>query len=478
MDPKGILGAYQLIIDMDPIGILGGKKMEQNRKLKKELGLVIATALVAGNIMGSGIFMLPATLASKSGPGATILAWIITGLGSIFLALSFARLSKKIPKTGGPYEYSKLAFGDFMGFMNAWLYWNGSWIGNAAVIIAVSSYAGSLVPAIGNSHILSFLFASVILWIFTIINLLGVKVAGRVQTTITIFEIGLFLFFIIAAALHFKAGNLAPAFPSGKGIETLPVAATATLWAFIGFESSTIAAGEIKNPEKNVARSTIIGISIAVVMYLLINIFAMGAMPQAALAQSSAPIADILAQYFGNGITKVITVGVIISILGTTVGWLLSTARVAYAAGKDGMFPSFFAKVSPKSGTPYASLILGSALVNILLAMNYQKSMVSAFNFVILLATLSYLPVYAFTAAADMMLLVKREKNFNIFAFVKSAFVPLVGFVYACWTIYGSGAETVMYGFLLMLAGIPFYIYMSLKNKERLSTIRAYENVA
>jgi amino acid transporter len=451
--------------------------MEQNTKLKKELGLVIATALVAGNIMGSGIFMLPATLASTSGPGATILAWVITGLGSIFLALSFARLSRKIHKTGGPYEYSKLAFGDFMGFINAWLYWNGSWIGNAAVLIAVTSYAGTLFPAIGSNHLASFLFASIILWIFTLINVIGVKLAGKVQTTITIFEIGLFLFFIISAALHFKIGNLSPAFPSGKGINTLPAAATATLWAFIGFESSSIAAGEIKNPEKNVARSTIIGISIAVVMYMAINIFAMGAMPQSALAKSSAPIAEILSQYFGNGIIRLITVGVVISILGTTIGWLLSTARIAYAAGKDGMFPSFFAKIS-KNGTPNVSLIVSAVLVDILLAMNYQKSLTAAFNFVILLATLSYLPVYAFTAAADMMLIVKREKNFNFLSFVKGAFVPLVGFIYACWTIYGSGAETVMYGFLLMLAGIPFYVYMTFKNKEKINSIRSYENAA
>lgn len=451
--------------------------MEQNTKLKKELGLVIATALVAGNIMGSGIFMLPATLASASGPGATILAWIITGLGSIFLALSFARLSKRITKTGGPYEYSKLAFGDFMGFINAWLYWNGSWIGNAAVLIAVTSYAGALFPTIGSNHLASFLFASIILWIFTLINVIGVKLAGKMQTTITIFEIGLFLFFIISAALHFKIGNLTPAFPSGKGISTLPAAATATLWAFIGFESSSIAAGEIKNPEKNVARSTIIGISIAVVMYMAISIFAMGAIPQSALAKSSAPIAEILSQYFGNGIIKLITVGVVISILGTTIGWLLSTARIAYAAGKDGMFPSFFAKIS-KKGTPKVSLIVSAVLVNILLAMNYQKSLTAAFNFVILLATLSYLPVYAFTAAADMMLIVKREKNFNFLSFVKGAFIPLVGFIYACWTIYGSGAETVMYGFLLMLAGIPFYVYMTFKNKEKINNIRSYENVA
>lgn len=452
--------------------------MEQNTRLKKDIGLVIATALVAGNMMGSGIFMLPATLADKSGPGATMFAWIVTALGSIFLALSFARLGTKVPKTGGPYEYSKLAFGDFMGFMSAWLYWNGSWIGNAAVVIAVSSYAGKLIPAIGNSQLGAFLFASIVLWIFTIINIFGVRKAGKIQTTITFFELGLFLFFIIVAALHFNVSNLLPLFPAEKGLGTMPSAATSTLWAFVGLESASIAAGEIKNPEKNVAKSTIIGIIIVAFMYMAINFFAMGAMPNGALAKSSAPLADILSQYFGSGITNFITIGAVISILGTTVGWLLSTARVAYAAGKDGMFPEFFAKVHPKYNTPYVAIIIGSVLVNALLLLNYNKTTNAAFNFIILLATLSFLPIYAMTSAADMILIVKKEKNFNLWNFIKNSFIPLVGFLYACWTIYGSGAETVMYGFLLMLAGVPFYIYMTLKNKERCDSIRNFDKIA
>lgn len=452
--------------------------MNENTNLKKDIGLLIATALVTGNMMGSGIFMLPATLAQHSGPAATMLAWLITGIGSIFLALSFAKLGSRIPKTGGPYEYSKLAFGDFMGFMNAWLYWNGSWIGNAAVVIAVASYAGALIPVIANNHIIGFLFTSAVLWIFTIVNIFGVKRAGKVQTVITIFELGLFLFFIIVAALHFKIGNITPLTPKGKGLGTMPVAATSTLWAFVGLESATIAAGEIRNPEKNVKRSTILGILIAAIMYMAINFFAMGAMPQEALAKSGAPIADILSQFFGSGAGKFITIAAVVSILGTTVGWLLSTARVAYAAGVDGMFPEAFAKVHPKYKTPHVALIIGSILVNILLFMNYNKSLTSAFSFIILLATLSFLPIYAMTAAAEIVLIVKKEKNFNFFNFVKNSFIPLLGFIYAVWTIYGSGAETVMYGFLMMLAGVPFYIYMTLKNKDRLAALRNFEKVA
>lgn len=446
--------------------------MEQKSNLKKDIGLFIATALVTGNIMGSGIFMLPATLAKTAGPGSTILAWLVTAAGSIFLALSFAKLGSKIPKTGGPYEYSKSAFGDFVGFLSAWLYWNGSWIGNAAVVIAIASYAGMLFPAISSNHVAGFLFTSCVLWIFTIINIVGVRLAGKIQTVITIFEILLFIFFIIAAGIHFDLKNLTPMFPKGKGIETMPVAATSTLWAFVGLESAAITAGEIKNPEKNVKRSTILGIIIAAVMYMAINMAAMGAAPNSVLAKSNAPIADILSKYFGSGVVTFITIGAVISILGTTVGWLLSTARVAYAAGNDNIFPSIFSKVHPKFKTPYAALIIGSVLVNILLFMNYNKSFSSAFSFVALLATLSFLPIYAITAASEIMLISKRGDKFNLFSFIKNSFVPLLGFIYAVWAIYGSGAETVMYGFLLILLGIPFYMYMSLKNKEKITELR------
>ena len=447
--------------------------MEQKKPhLKKDIGLFIATALVTGNIMGSGIFMLPATLAKKSGPGATMLAWVLTAVGSIFLALSFAKLGSKIPKTGGPYEYSKSAFGDFTGFLSAWLYWNGSWIGNAAVIIAIASYAGMLFPILGTSHIAGLLFTSAILWMFTIINIVGVRLAGKIQTTITVFEILLFLFFIVAAGTHFHISNVMPLFPKGKGIGTMPIAATSTLWAFVGLESASITAGEIKNPEKNVKRSTILGIIIATVMYMGINIAAMGAESNIELAQSGAPIADILSKYFGSNVVTFVTIGAVVSILGTTIGWILSTARVAYAAGNDKIFPSVFSKVHPKYKTPYASLIIGSVLVNILLFMNYNKSFTSAFSFVALLATLSFLPVYAMTAASEIMLISKRGEKFNLFTFIKNSIVPLLGFIYAVWAIYGSGAEIVMYGFLLILAGIPFYIYMSLKNKDKINALR------
>ncbi|WP_125154330.1 APC family permease [Clostridium rectalis] len=439
--------------------------MEKETNLKKELGLFVATALVAGNMIGSGVFMLPSTLALKSGPGATMIAWFVTGIGSIFLALSFAKLGSKIPKSGGPYEYSKVAFGDFVGFLNAWLYWTASWIGNAAIITAVASYSGSLIPAIKNSGVIAFLYTSALLWLFTIINILGTKKAGIIQTVLTIFKLLLFLIFIIVAAYHFNSDFITPIFPEGKGVSTIPAAAVSTLWAFTGFESSSVNAEEIKNPKRNVGLSTILGISIAIIAYMLISFFSMGAMSQGDLAQKTSPIVDIMAQYLGKGVIKFLLIGSIISVLGTIIGWILTTARMSYAVARDGIFPGVFKKVHPKYNTPYVSLIINAILTNILLYMNYSESLLSAFNFMILLATLSYLPVYALTSAAEILILTKREKDFTVSKFLKGALIPLLGFIYALWAIYGAGEEAVFYGFLLMLSGVPFYLYMKIKGE-------------
>ena len=430
----------------------------KEKQMKKEITLFMATMLVCGNMIGSGVFMLPATLAEGSGPMATIIAWILTTIGSILLALSFANLGSKFTETGGAYQYTKEAFGEFVGFISAWLYWNGSWIGNAAIIVALVSYSTAIFPSL-NNPLISIIYGSAILWIFTIINIINVKVAGKLQSYITVFKIVFFGIFIVIAFLNFDINNITPLIPEAKGLETIPLAAASTLWAFVGLESATVTGGEITNPEKNIRKSTIYGIVIASIIYLLISIGSMGAMSNSELAASQAPLIEILFNALGSSIGKILAISVVICILGTTIGWLLSTARIAYAAGKDRVFPKVFGELHPKYDTPAKSLIIGSVLVNILLIMNYQKSMVSAFTFITILATLTFLPVYLLSVCAEIMIMFRDEKNITVYKFIKKAFIPLLAFIYALWAIYGSGAETVMWGFILMLLGIPFYIY-------------------
>ena len=437
----------------------------ENRNLKKEISLFMATMLVCGNMIGSGVFMLPSTLAQVSGPLPTLIAWILTTAGSILIAISFANLGSKYPSTGGAYQYTKTAFGEFTGFLSAWLYWNGSWIGNAAIVVALASYMSSIIPAL-NSPIISILFTSGVLWAITLINIFGVKKAGKLQSFATVFKIGFFAVFIIVAFVNFDVSNLMPLIPVDKGLSTIPIAATSTLWAFVGLESATVTAGEMKDPERNVKKSTIYGMIIASVIYILISLGSMGVMSNTELSLSSAPLTDILTLALGSRVGKILTIAVAVCILGTTIGWILSTARVSYAAGIDGVFPKFFGKIHPKYQTPVNSLVIGSVLVNILLIMNFQKSMVSAFTFITLLATLSFLPVYLLGVGAEIMLMFKGEEEFNLKIFLKKSSLALLAFVYTLWTIYGSGAETVMWGFILMLIGIPFYIYNHHKNKH------------
>lgn len=444
----------------------------EKQGLKKEIGLFTATALVIGNMMGSGIFMLPATLAQVATPIASIIAWIFTGVGAIILSLTFANLGSKIPKTGGVYEYSRLAFGDFWGFITAWLYWTGSWIGNATIFIVVATYLGQVIGGLTSNPILGFLFCTAILWISTYINIRGTKFAGNMAAFITVFKVVLFLGFIVIAFLNFDVNNITSSISStGLGLNTIPAAAGVTLWAFMGLETATVAGGEIRNPEKNIKRSTILGMLISTVLYIVISIGAMGAMSQTNLANSAAPISDIIKSALGLKSITILNIAIAVSILGTALGWLLSTARVAFAAGQDRIFPETFSKLHPKYGTPYIALIIGSIFINIIFIMNFTKGLVGAYHFIVLLATLSYLPIYASSTIAEILLVITDDNKKNIKNYTLLIARCLVGFAFSIWGIMASGAEVVMYGFILLLMGIPIYGFMKLKKSKNDTTL-------
>jgi len=442
-------------------------------KFRRELGLGAAIAIVVGNCIGSGIFMSPASLARISNPTTSIVAWIITSIGSLLIALSFANLSSKMPVTGGPIAYTREAFGDFAAFLIGWTYWIGAWVGNAAIITAFMSYFTYFVPS-ANNPLAAFLITSFVLWFFTLINILGVKNAGFIGIVSTVLKVSALLVFLVIALINFDPQYLSTVTSSEvSGMSTLPAAIAVALWAFVGLESATVPAGEIKNPEKNIKKSTIIGTLIAAIIYILISIVAMGAMGQAQLAKSDAPLADIInASTNGTWGGTFIAIGAIISTLGATSGWILTTGRSAYAAAEEKLFPPIFAKVNKKFATPAASLIISGICANILLILNYVGSLRSAFDFMILLGTLAFLPAYTFAAAAEIVLIKKYPGKFNLWNFLKNSFISLLALTYSIYAIYGTGSEVVMYGFILMLAGIPFYTYMMLKQKNESQVIK------
>lgn len=440
---------------------------ETNNNLKRELSLSAATAIVVGNMIGSGIFTAPQSLAQVSNPITTIIAWVITGLGSLLLALSFANLGTKYPETGGPIVYTKKAFGEFTGFLVAWTFWIGSWIGNAAIVTAIMRYLTYFFPILTINNTLSFIVASIFLWIVTIINILGVKKAGFIGQITTALKLSVILVFAGIALYGFNPEYLHTySAPEVSNFNTLPSAIAVTLWSFIGLEGASISAGEIKNPEKNIKRSTLIGTGLAAVIYIILSVLSMGGMSQGQLALSDAPLADII-----NNITSgswggsFISLGIIISAAGATSGWILTTARAAYAAGEDGLFPSFFAKVHPKFKTPITALIISSVCTNLLLILNYVSSLTEAFNFMTNLATLSFIPAYAFSACAEIILTYKQGEKLTLANFLKHSILSLLAFIYAVYIIYGSGSKAAMWVFILMLVGVPFYTYKKLQDR-------------
>ena len=425
-------------------------------ELKRELGLAAAVAIVVGNCIGSGIFTSAASLAAASNPKTAIIAWVITSLGSLLLALSFASLGTALPKTGGPIVYTRIAFGDFAGFLIAWTYWIGAWVGNAAIITAFMLYFTYFVPGTATP-LFAFLITSGVLWFFTFINIIGVKGAGRVSVVTTVLKVSALAVFVIIAAMHFNPAMLNTV-SSAKvsGMNTLPAAIAIALWAFVGIESATIPAGEIKNPQKNIRKSTIYGTLIAAAIYIVVSIVGMGVLDQSSLAGSNAPLADIINKATGGTWGgNFIAIGAIISTLGASSGWILTTARSAFGASRDKLFPAVFGKIHPKYMTPVASLIISGVAANILLILNYMGTLNAAFNFMLLLATLSFLPAYAFSAAADILLLKNHSSSFNLFSFLKNSFFALLAFGYSIYAIYGTGAKVVMYGFIFNVGRHP-----------------------
>ena len=428
------------------------------RELKRTMGLWMATALVVGNMIGSGVFLLPASLAATAGP-VSIFAWIFTGVGAMLLALVFANLGRAYPTTGGPYTYARRAFGDFIGFQTAWGYWIAAWAGNAAIAVAFVGYLAVLWPSAGTNNLLAAVLGIALIWLLTLANVAGTRESGWIQLVSTILKFVPIAIIAILGLFFIKGGNYSPFAPSG-GWSAISAAAPLTVWAFIGLESATVAAGEVKDPKRNIPRATIIGTAAVTLVYLLSTIAIMGIIPTSELAASTSPFADAAGRIFGGGWDKVIAVVAMVSTFGALNGWIMLQGRIPLAAANDGLFPKQFARVHGERRTPVFGLVVSSVLVTGLMLMNYTKGLVDAFTFVILLATLTTLVPYAYSAAAQIYLLITEPASFSGRRLVRDAIVAAIAFAYSVWAITGSGKDVIAKGFVLLLAGIPVFLYL------------------
>lgn len=436
-------------------------------ELKRELGSAKSTALVIGNMVGSGIFLLPASLAGVvlvSGSGS-LLAWVLGGAVAMLLALVFANLGRAYPKTGGPYAYSRRAFGDFVGFQMAWGYWIAAWVGNAAITVAFVAYLSVFWPELATNNVLAALVGLSVIWLLTGVNILGVRQSGTLQVVTTILKFIPLAVIGIIGLFFMKAENFTPVAPNGWGFDAgvlggITAAAALTLWAFIGLESATVPAEEVKNPERTIPRASILGTGLTTIVYILATIAIVGIIPAARLAESASPFAAAASQIFGGSWGKVVALIALASTFGALNGWILIQGRIPMAAARDGLFPKMFGKLTARGRTPWVGLVASSVFITGLMALNYSKGLVEQFTFIIYLATLTTLIPYAFSAAAQIVLLFTDRARFEGRRLARDAIVAAVAFAFSFWAIYGSGMELVGQGYMLLLAGVPVYLYV------------------
>ena len=428
-------------------------------KTSGKMGMWMATALVVGNMIGSGVFLLPASLGSFG--GISLFGWGFTCAGAVLLALVFARLSRLVPRAGGPYAFSREGFGDFAGFLVGWGYWISIWVANAALAVAFTSYLSWFWPALASDRLLASSVGIGAIWLLTWVNVRGVRTAGSVQVVTTILKLIPLVAVGTLGFLYLEPGNFRPFNASGQGtFPAITAAATLTLWAFLGFESATVPAEEVVDPERTIPRATVLGTVFAAVIYVLGTAAVMGVVPPAELAGSNAPFADAASRMWGGWAARFVAAGAMIAAFGALNGWILLQGRIPWAAARDGIFPAALARTS-KRGTPAFALVFSSILVTCLMLMNSSETLVDQFTFVILLATLTALLPYAICALAEIMIYARDRERFEGRRLTGAMVTAMLGFAYSLWAIAGAGQEIVYWGLILLLAGLPMYVWVA-----------------
>lgn len=435
--------------------------MQDNHNNRRALGVWMLTALVAGNMVGSGIFLLPASLASYG--TISLYSWVFTSIGALLIAMTFAKLSTFMPRIGGPYAYCREAYGNFVGFQMAYNYWVALWVGNAAIAVAFTGYLSVFWPVLKAQPKLAFLVSAGLVWLMTIINIVSVKRVGMIQLVTTVLKFFPLLLVASLGLLFIQPHNLSEFNISGQSnLAALTGAATLTLWAFVGLESATVPAEHVHDPQRTISRATILGVLITALIYILSTLAVMGVVPPSVLQHSTAPYADAARIMFGPIGSVLIAAGAVISCFGAANGWTLLQGQIPLAAARDGLFPRVFAKTS-RFGTPVFGLIFTSFLITMLLLLTLHESLVQQFTFIILLATLASLIPYLYTVVALLVVYARDPERLQGKRIFGSCIIAILATIYAFWTIIGSGKDTVFFGTLLFFSSVPVYAWMKFR---------------
>ncbi|HTG53383.1 MAG TPA: amino acid permease [Gemmatimonadaceae bacterium] len=419
----------------------------------RKMGLLQATMLVAGNMIGTGLFLLPVNLASVG--GIAIFGWIVATAGAAALGLCFAKLGELDPQQGGPYAYARDFLGPYVGFQTNYVYWFGNWIGNIAVAVAAVGYLAELIPSLAAPPS-SVIATAAVIWILTFANIRGPRVVGLLETwtmslaLIPIIAIAIFGWFWFHPDVFRAAWNV-----SGQSnTRAVMRAASIALWAYMGVESASVSAGVIENPKRNIPLATLIGLGISAVVYIASSTVIMGIIPNADLQKSHAPFAEAARMAVGTPGMVVIAICAVLKSVGSLGGWMLLVGQSAKAAADDGMFPKVFARMN-KYGVPGQGLVIVGVLMTVMLVATMSPSIAQQFSRIIDLAVILVVVPYIYASVAVVKVCFDHHVPPRTFTLYK--WIAIAAVLYCLATILGGDPRTVVRAMVALLLSVPFY---------------------
>ncbi len=424
---------------------------------KLRLGALIA--LVVGSMVGGGIFSLPQNIAASASAGATLIGWLITGVGMLTLAFVFQTLANRKPELdGGVYAYAKAGFGDYMGFSSAWGYWISAWIGNVSYMVLLFSTLGYFFPVFGEGNTpAAIICASVLLWLLHFLVLRGIKEAAFINTITTIAKMLPLALFIVIAAVAFKmdvftsdfwgAGNT----ELGSVMDQVRNMMLVTVWVFIGIEGASIFSARAEK-RSDVGKATVIGFIGVLLLLVLVNVLSQGIMAQAQLAGLKNPsMAAVLEQVVGPWGAQLISIGLLVSLAGALLSWTLLCAEIIFSSAKDHTMPEFLRKENANH-VPANALWLTNGLIQLFLIITLFNS--STYLSLLYLATSMILVPYFWSGAYALLLAVRGETyEGDAGQRNKDLFIALVATLYAVWLVYAAGVQYLLLSALLYAPG-------------------------
>src|SRR6476646_9871743 len=428
--------------------------MEQQKKMN----LMQLTFIVAVNMMGSGIIMLPTNMAKVG--AISLLSWIVTALGSMAIAYGFAQAGIFNQREGGMSAYAEDAYGKPGYFIVFFLYFLSLAIGNVAIAISAVGYLAGFFPGLSATPIATTLGVIGLLWLTTVANFGGPSVTGKIGSITVwgvILPVGLLS---LIGWFWFKGHIFAEAWnPQGLSLGAgMGSSIALTLWAFLGMESAAQNSSAVENPKRDVPLACLFGTLGAAVVYVLSTAVIQGIVPNAELADSTGPFGLAYAKMFNPTVGTIVMALAVLACLGSLLGWQFTIAQTGKSAADERMFPAFFTKVN-KMGAPITGMIVLGVVQSLLALSTISPTLSEQFSALVNLAVVTNVVPYIIALSALVVMM--NTAGVTGAKYQRNVAIALVAMLYSVYAIYASGKDAVLGGMLVMALGFIIWGFIA-----------------